>query len=179
MSLPSSRLDRIARLRVLAAALPGTAVHEAVLDAPFEQAWAWVADLETSVPTFDADVARLRVVRREPHPLGGERLRIRTRTTAAALWIPGVLDAHLAPGWCWMSSRPQAYVVGMAAEPDGDRTRFAHLEGLAFNAPRPLHLLFRPVLTLSRWRHLRHIPRDVAEIARQVGAERPDGHHRP
>lgn len=167
-SLPSASLDRIARLRVLSAGLPGSAVVETVLDAPFDEAWAWVADLERSVPAFDSDVARLRVVRREPHPIGGERLRIRTRYTAVALWIPAVIDVHLALGWCWMVSRPQVYVVGMAAEPDGDRTRFAHLEGLAFNIPRRLQPLLRPVLAVSSWRHLRHIPHDMAGIARQV-----------
>lgn len=168
---PSARLDRIARLRVLAAGLPGAAVVEAHLDAPFDRFWGWLSDLERSVPTFDDDVSRLRVVRRVDDPLGGERLRIRTGNTAAALWIPAILDVHLAPGWCWMASRPQLYVVGMAAEPDGAGTRFALLEGLAFDLPRPLVPLARPLLAASRWRHRRHVPRDVAAIRRETSGD--------
>ncbi len=182
-TLPEARLDRIARLHVLAAGLPGCVVVETVLDAPFDRAWAWLADLERSVPAFDRDVADLRVVRRRPadpatpaaDPAGAgagavaERLRIHTRSTARMLWVPGVLDVDLAPGWCWMASRPQVYIVGMAAEPDGDRTRFAHLEGFGFRARGPVRQLLRPVLALSRWRHRRHIPHDVAAIARLVG----------
>jgi hypothetical protein len=166
---PSARLDRIARLRVLAAGLPGATVVETEVDAPFDRVWRWLSDLEHSVPTFDEDVSRLRVVRRVDDPLGGERLRIRTNSTAAGLWIPAILDVHLASGWCWMASRPQLYVVGMAAEPGGDRTRFALLEGLAFDLPRPVKSLARPLLAASRWRHRRHIPRDLAAIRREAG----------
>ena len=182
---PEARLDRIARLRVLAAGLPGTVVVETVLDAPFDRAWAWLSDLERSVPAFDRDVADLRVVRRRPASDDGtgsgtraERLRIHTRSTGRMLWVPGVLDVDLAPGWCWMASRPQIYIVGMAAAPDGDRTRFAHLEGFGFRAQGPVRRLLGPLLALSRWRHRRHIPHDVAAIARLVG-EAADGGPRP
>jgi hypothetical protein len=72
-----------------------------------------------------------------------------------------------------MATRPQAYLVGMAAEPDGDRTRFAHLEGFGFHAPRPLQSLLRPVLALSGWRHRRHVAHDVAAIATRVGRVNP------
>jgi hypothetical protein len=167
---PDAGLDRIARLRVLAAGLPGAAVVEARLDAPFDRVWGWVSDLERSVPSFDAGVRSLRVVRREPAG-DGERLRI--RSTAAALWLPVTFDVDLAPGWCWMASRPQAYVVGMAAEPDGDGTRYAHLEAVAFAAPRAVRPLLAPLLAASRARHRRHVSRDVAGIRRGVeGDER-------
>ncbi|HEY3141722.1 MAG TPA: hypothetical protein VGJ86_11365 [Acidimicrobiales bacterium] len=171
MSWPVARLDRIARLRALASGFQGGALHEAVLDAPFDDAWAWLSDLERTVPDFDEDVARLRIIRREPHPEGGERLRIHTRNTAIVLWMPTVLDAHLASGWCWMATRPLLYVIGMAAEPEGDRTRFAHFEGLAFQAPRLLQPVLRPVLAASRWRHDRHVPRDLAAIERHFRSD--------
>jgi len=176
---PAARLDRIARLHALAAGLPGCAVLETVLDAPFDRVWDWVSDLERSVPAFDSDVADLRVLRRQPLPGdtgdtgdtgdAGERLLVRSRSSANALWLRTLFDVDLAPGWCWMTTRPQAYIVGMAAEPDGDRTRFAQLEGVGIDAPGPVQLLVRPVLALSRWRHHRHVPHDLAAIARLVG----------
>ncbi|HEY8545858.1 MAG TPA: hypothetical protein VIL36_12450 [Acidimicrobiales bacterium] len=165
-AFPEARLDRIARLHVLAAALPGSMVLETVIDAPFDRVWTWLADLERSVPAFECDVDALRVVRRRPRPEGGERLRIRTRSSARFLWLPVVFDVDLAPGWCWMVSRPQLYLVGMAAEPDGDRTRFAQLEGFGTSGPPAVQALLRPLLGLSRWRHRRHVPRDVANITR-------------
>ena len=168
---PAARLDRIARLRVLAAGLPGTAVLETVFDAPFDQVWSCLTDFERSVPAFDADVARLRIVERRGDPGRGETLRIATRQTGRVLWLPAVLDVDLAPGWCWMVTRPQLYVVGMAAEPEGDRTRFAHLEGVALAAPRPLRPLLRPLLGISRRRHQHHLPRDIAGMRRLIAVE--------
>jgi hypothetical protein len=159
---PQATVDRIARLRILAEGLPGTVVAERTFDAPFEQVWGRVADLENAVPRFDRDVAALRVAGRR-----GERLDIRARPP----WLPVALrfDVDLTEGWCWMVTRPHAYVVGMAAEPTADgRTRFAHLEGLAFGAPRRLAPLVRPVLALSRARHRRHIGHDLAGIAALV-----------
>lgn len=166
---PIARLDRIARLRVMAAGLPGTTVVETRIDRPFDEVWAWVSDLEVSVPTFDGDVKSLRIERGGDPDVVFQDLRIRTSSTAAVLWIPLVHDVKLARGWCWMASRPQIYVVGMAAEPDGDdATRFALLEGLGFAFPRPLRLLLWPILAASRWRHRRHIPHDLAGIRRAL-----------
>jgi hypothetical protein len=158
---PTARLDGVGRLRALAAGLPGTYVAERLIDAPFEDVWGFVSDLERSVPQFEADVSRLRIVRS-----AGERLRVHS-------WVPGVpvplaFDVVLRPGWCWMVSRPQLYVVGMAAEPEGDRTRYAHLEGLVGR-------FLGPVLPLSRRRHRRHVPHDLDGIERGARARRrPD-----
>jgi hypothetical protein len=154
---PTARLDPIAKLRVLEASLPGVAMRERVIDAPFDDVWGFVSDLEASVPEFERDVARLRVVRAE-----GDRLRVHS-------WSPGVpvplgFDVTLRPGWCWMVSR--LYVVGMAAVPEGERgerTRFGHLEGFVVGGP---------LLGLSRWRHRRHVARDLDGIERAVAARR-------
>ena len=53
--------DRVRQLRVLGAALPGVAVVERVLDAPFDEVWSFLSDLERSVPMFDHLVGSLRV----------------------------------------------------------------------------------------------------------------------
>jgi hypothetical protein len=162
---PVAQLDRVARLRVLAESLPGTVVQERLIDAPFGDVWGFVADLETSVPAFDRDVARLRVVRSS-----GERMRVHS-------WVPHLpgpvpFDVDLRPGWCWMVSSPRLYVVGMAAEAAGDRTRFAHLEGLVVPGPGAARTLAAPLLRLSRRRHQRHVGRDLDGIERGVAARR-------
>ena len=155
---PVASLDRVARLRVLAAGLPGTAVAETVFDAPMADVWPRIADLERSVPVFDQDVRRLHVRSRRGEPGGAETLRVVSHQTWRALWLSTGFDVDLSPGWCWMVSRPQTYVVGMAAEPvDGHRTRFALLEGFALAPERPaLRRLLGPVHAASRWRHRRH-----------------------
>lgn len=159
---PMAELDGIARLRALAAGLPGTAVQERLIDAPFDTVWGFVTDLETSVPEFDRDVARIRIVR-----AAGEHLRIHAWSPGVPLPLP--FDVTLRPGWCWMVSDPQIYVVGMAAIPERDRTRFAHLEGLVGR-------FLTPVLPVSRWRHRRHVARDLDGIERGAMARRRPDH---
>ena len=122
---PTATLAPAARLRALSAGLPGTVVEERVLDAPFERVWGFVADLERSVPTFDRDVASLRVTSRR-----GTRLRVRTTGSWRMAGLPLAFDVDLEPGWCWMVARPRLYVVGMAAAPlpdDPGRTHYLHL----------------------------------------------------
>ena len=160
---PVASLDRIARLRALAAGLPGTAVHERVIDAPFDLVWGFVSDLERSVPEFERDVARLRIVRSD-----GERLRI--HSWAPHVPVPLPFDVTLRSGWCWMVADPGIYVVGMAAEDTGDgRTRFGHLEGLLVGGTGRVRRAAAPLLLrLSRFRHERHVARDLDGIERAV-----------
>ena len=160
---PTATIDRIGRLRALAAGLRGAHLHEEVLDASFDDVWRFVSHLEHAVPLFDNDVRSLRVLHRD-----GERLRIRARLPLWAATAPIEFDVTLHAGWCWMVSRPQLYVVGMAAEPDGSHTRFAHLEGVALPAARWARAPVRAVHALSRWRHRMHVPHDVEAIARHL-----------
>lgn len=156
---PTAVLGPLGRARALAAGLPGTALQEGVIDAPFDRVWGFVADLERSVPAFDAVVARLRVVERD-----GTRLRIHTRSSWRMAGLPLGFDVDLEDGWCWMVARPRIYVVAMAAEPDPDdpgRTRYAHVEGITVR-PR---LLARATRVRSR----RHVASDVAGIERALG----------
>ena len=157
---PTATLDRVARLRVLADALPGVHVEERTIPVPFERLWPFVSDLEHNVARFDRDVWAVRILRRSDD---GTPRRLRAWPS------PAPFDVELREGWCWMHSA--LYVVGMAAEPtrDGTATRFAHVEGLPPMLPRRLRWLQRPVDALSRWRHVRHLRRDVDGIERCLG----------
>jgi hypothetical protein len=166
---PGADLGPVARLRVLAAGLPGAVVVERTIDAPFERAWGWIADLERSVPAFDRDVAELTISHRD-----GDRLAIVSRLPWWGVGLRVAFDVDLRPGWCWMVARNGLYVVGMAAEPlddDGSqvaRTRYAQLEGLTVRGPGWVQRLARPALALSRGRHRRHVRHDVDGVARGV-----------
>jgi hypothetical protein len=132
---PTAQLDPVRQLRVLAEVLPGVGLVERVLDAPYERVWSFLTDLEHSVPAFDPMVRSLRV---RSHR--GSRLVVVTRTSL--LPIPSRFEVELHDGWCLM--RSPTYLVGMAAAPLGDRTRYAHLEGLPSHRPPALRML-RPV----------------------------------
>ena len=162
---PAPELDPIERLHVLARVLPGVAIEERVIDAPFDEVWAFVSDLEGSVHKFDADVRKVRVVRRE-----GERLALWGFGSWRFLGLPNYFRVELRDGFCWMAS--QGYVVGMAAVPEGDRTRFVHLEGLNVHGPKALRYVARPLAWISRLRHRIHVPHDVDGIERCLGLRR-------
>jgi hypothetical protein len=132
---PTAQLNAVRQLRVLAEVLPGVGLVERVLDAPYERVWSFLADLERSVPAFDPMVRSLHVLFHE-----GSRLVVVTRTSI--LPLSSRFEVELRDGWCLMRSR--TYLVGMAAEPLGERTRYAHLEGLPYHRPQALRLL-RPV----------------------------------
>jgi len=135
---PPAELDPVRRLRVLAKAIPGAAVAEGVLDAPYEAVWETVRDLE-HVGGIEILVGDPRIRSRRPDPqTGGERLEL--EYTARPLGKREVLDVDLRPGWCFMQS--QLGIAAMAAVPEGERTRFAHLEAVRFPGRR----LFRPLL---------------------------------
>jgi hypothetical protein len=159
---PVAALGNITRARALAAAMPGTWLEERVLSAPFEEVWRYVTDFEQCVPEFERDVSAIRVTRRE-----GGRLRLRANASWKFLWLPLWLDAEVEPGWCLMRSRPQAYVIVMAAEPAGPgTTTFVHVEGLAPAVRR--QSLVRPFLALSRWRHRHHVPQDIRAVEHRL-----------
>jgi hypothetical protein len=111
---------------------------------------------------FDADVRKVRVVRRE-----GERLTLWGFGSWRFLWLPNLFRVQLRDGFCWMSS--QGYVVGMAAIPEGERTRFVHLEGVHVHGPKFARFLARPLERISRLRHRRHVPHDIDGIERCLG----------
>lgn len=113
-------IDPIDRLAVLAAALPGAAVRQRRIAAPFDAVWQVIADLEDAIPRYEAGVAHVRVIERR-----GEFLRLLVRDTAGR---EDAMDARLRPGWCLMQS--PTVVVAFAARRVGGETLLAHLEHL-------------------------------------------------
>ena len=149
---PTATLGPVARARALAASIPSAAWAEEILDAPYDATWRWVRDLEVSVPRFDSQVQRLRVIERRVED-GAERLRIKA-------WSMGIglpFDVRLEEGYCLMQARARLYLVVMAAEPhdDGRRTRFFHVEAI------PL-----PGAAIMRGAIVRGVRADVANLAR-------------
>ncbi|THA48159.1 hypothetical protein [Streptomyces sp. A1136] len=114
-------IDTVARLRVMAAGVPGARVAERVLPAAPETVWAVMADLEGEFGRFQPDMRSLRVLR-----VRGDRVEALARSKYG-------LRAHfrgvLRPGWCWLQSR--FLIIGMAAAPEpGGGTRVALTGGV-------------------------------------------------
>lgn len=149
---PVAELTPAARAHAIAAAVPGAALEEAVVDAPYEEVWAYLADLEGSVPEFDTMVRRLVVRRRD-----GNRLRLHAWGPFTPLPLP--FDAWMDVGYCVMRARFRLYMVVMAVtrEPDG-RARVTHVEGV----PLPFTRWLRPLLR-------RVVRADLRGIARRFG----------
>lgn len=130
---PSTELDPVQRMRVLVAAMPHAAFRERLLDAPFDDVWRVAADLEHGTARWEKNVAALSILRRE-----ADRLEVEIRSPFGFRLRA---NAILRPGWCVMQGR--LFAVGMAATPEGDRTRFAHFEALSLPGSRVLAPLLR------------------------------------
>ncbi len=123
----SSDIDPVDRLSILAAALPGAAVAQRRIAAPFDAVWQVIADLEHFTPRYEPGVARVRVIERR-----GELLRLLVQDTAGR---EHAVDARLRPGWCLMQSA--TIVVAFAARRLGSQTLLAHLEHRRPQTPVP------------------------------------------
>jgi hypothetical protein len=139
---PDAELDPLARLGLVQATMPGSALAEAVIDAPFEDVWGYVSDLERSVPEFDRLVRRIRIRSRRPD-VGDGAERLDVQAWEVGLPVPLRFDVRLEPGLCLMRGWGRLYFVGMAARPEGDRTRFRHVEGVPLPGARLLRPVFR------------------------------------
>jgi hypothetical protein len=116
--VPLPDIDPIDRLTILAAALPGAAVRQRRIAAPFDAVWQVIADLEYATPRYEPAVARVRVLEQR-----GELLRLVVQDTDGR---EETMDARLRPGWCLMQSA--TVVVAFAARRLGSETLLAHLE---------------------------------------------------
>lgn len=114
-------VDSVARLRIMAAAIPGARVVETVLPGPFEAVWAVMSDLEGEFGRFQPDMRSVRVLR-----VTGDRVEALARSKyGPRAHFRGVLR----PGWCWLQSR--FLIIGMAAAPaPGGGTRIALTGGV-------------------------------------------------
>lgn len=130
---PASELDPVRRMRILVAAMPQAAFRERVLDAPFDDVWRLASDLEQGTPQWKKDVTALAILQQED-----ERLEVEIRSYFR---VRMRLSAVLRPGWCIMQGRLLA--VGMAAVPDGERTRFAHFQTVRLPGSRVLRAVLR------------------------------------
>src|SRR5262249_61683606 len=93
------------RLAILAAALPGAAVGQRRIAAPFDAVWQVIADVEHAVPRYEPGVAHVRVIEQR-----GELLRLLVQDTDGH---EDAMDARLRPGWCLM--RSATIVIACAA----------------------------------------------------------------
>ena len=120
-------IDPVDRLTILAAALPGAAVGQRRIAAPFEDVWRVIADLEHATPRYEPGVAHVRVIERH-----GQLLRLLVQGTNGR---EEMMDARLRPGWCLMQS--PTVVVAFAARRLGSQTLLAHLEHQRVQSPQP------------------------------------------
>jgi hypothetical protein len=132
-SWPMAELNEVRRLRVLAAATPAAAYAEGVVDGPFDNVWQAASDLEHTFPMLLADVRSMHVTH-----TNGEHLQAIAR---GRLGQRARFDVVMRPGWCWMQSR--FLVGGMAAVPEGDKTRFAFMGAPRIPGARLLTPLIR------------------------------------
>jgi hypothetical protein len=120
-------IDPIDRLTILAAALPGAAVGQRRIAAPFDAVWQVITDLEHAIPRYEPGVARVRVIEQR-----GQLLRLLVQDTDGR---EETMDARLRPGWCLMQSATT--VVAFAARRLGSETLLAHLEHRRVQTPLP------------------------------------------
>src|SRR5262249_11252254 len=135
----------VRRLRILVAGLPQAAFRERVLDAPFDAVWRVASDLEQGTPLWEKNAAAITVLAGD-----GGHLDVEIRSPFG-IRLPA--RAVMRPGWCVMQG--SIFVVGMAAVPEGPRTRFAHFEALRLPGTgwlRPLlrHRIHHEFETLER-----------------------------
>ncbi len=121
------QIDPVSRLSVLAAALPGAAVGQRRIAAPFDTVWRVIEDFERATPIYEPGVARVRVAERH-----GQHLHL---LFGYANGREEAMDVRLRPGWCLMQSATA--VVAFAARRLGNQTLLAHLEHRRTAAPVP------------------------------------------
>jgi hypothetical protein len=144
-------IDPVDRLTILAAALPGAAVRQRRIAAPFDAVWRVIADLEHAIPRYEPGVAHVRVIERH-----GQLLRLLVQDTGGR---EEMMDARLRPGWCLMQSA--TVVVAFAARSLGSQTLLAHLEHQRVQTPVP-----RPSQPHDRAAALAKIDQELRTIER-------------
>jgi hypothetical protein len=132
-------IDPVRRLSVIAAGVKDATLVETILDAPYAAVWKLASDLEEGVPQFEPAVLAVQILERD-----GERLQVVVQT-ARGPEIP--MTVVLRDGYCLMQSEHVS--IGMAARPEGDKTRFAHFESLTGHT-MPREKLINELQTLEK-----------------------------
>ena len=157
---PAARLTPIARARALAAGLPGAGLAEVTIEAPYDEAWPRIMDLERSTPAADPLVSDLEVRSRRLDDDGVEHLDVRSRSLFG--WAR--FDVRIEDGFCLMAERRRLFVVVMAAEPHADdpsRTRYVHVEAISRRLARPLSPVFRRIVAADARGFRAHVEREL------------------
>lgn len=118
---PVAELDAIQRLRILAAAVPGAAVTERLVDAGIERVWAILADFPDGFTQVQPDMRAVRVTQR-----AGEEV---TLHAVSRHGMRARLHGTERTGWCWLQSRYLIIAMAAVQEPDA-RTRVALTGGI-------------------------------------------------
>lgn len=118
---PSTTLDPVRRLRVVAAGVRGAAVTERVVSAELFKVWSTLTDFEHGFTRVQPDMRQVRVLSRSADRvelLATSRHGMRAR-------LVGIER----PGWCWLQSRFLIIAMAATAEATGG-TRVALTGGV-------------------------------------------------
>jgi hypothetical protein len=116
--LEPTRIDPVDRLAILAAALPGAAVRQRRIAAPFDAVWRVIEDLENAAPRYERDVSRVQILHSH-----GQTMHLLIGYSAGG---EETMDVKLTRGWCLMQSA--TFIAAFAARPLGSETMLTHLE---------------------------------------------------
>jgi hypothetical protein len=126
---PCARFDAVDHLNLIARTVPASRIVERVIDAPVNAVWEFVADLETSIPTFDSTVRAVRILER-----GDDVLRMRAQPRFGP-WM--TFSCHLGDHRIVMVANHRLYLVGIAVRSLGPtHTLYAQVEGIPRHAGR-------------------------------------------
>jgi hypothetical protein len=111
------QLDPLARLDILAAALPGSTLVSREIGTPLASVWAVIEDLERFVPLYESAVIQA---------VGESEAGRRVLRVTYESGLRETFVVRLAPGWCLMQS--PSFVAAFAAASAERGTLLAHLE---------------------------------------------------
>ncbi len=149
-NLPTTELGPVRRLQVLAASIQGATYDETIVGAPFDQLWAFVSDMDTSIPLLFPNFRTWRTVSHN-----GEQLQA---AAAGYLGLRSIFDVILKSGLCVMQDR--RFIGGLAAQSETTGTRLALLaapRGPARHLGVPIRPVVRRILRRSTCRLGAHL----------------------
>ena len=143
---PHAHFDAVDHLSLIAHTTPASRIVERVIDTPVHTVWEFVADLETSIPTFDRTVRSVRILEQHGNVL---RMHVQPRLGPRMNF-----SCHLGHHRIVMAADHRLYLVGIAVRSLGPtHTLYAQLEGIPRRSGRPLNRFTR-----------RHVARDADTV---------------